>query len=246
MAAAPALPEPTLNSHRLMRSLAIAMVALYAPHAQAEPDGHAACHEAGTAAEQAHGLPPGLLLAIGRVESGRRDPATGRVSAWPWTLNAGGTGQVFATAALAQAATRSWQAGGMASIDVGCFQVNLMHHPTAFTSVEHAFDPAANAGYAGRFLAALRLRTGSWDGAVAAYHSATPERGAAYRDRVMAGWPGGGVLSPAPAPLPLDRVVAWSSAAPTGIRIWTPSPAGSAAGLVQMTIGRPSLVVAGR
>jgi hypothetical protein len=43
----------------------------------------------------AHALPPGLLLAIDRVESGRRDPVTGRVAAWPWTINAAGLGRLF-------------------------------------------------------------------------------------------------------------------------------------------------------
>ena len=33
-----------------------------------------ACEQAGIAAEQAGGLPTGLLLAIGKVESGRWDP----------------------------------------------------------------------------------------------------------------------------------------------------------------------------
>ena len=43
----------------------------------------------------------------------------------------------------------------MRSIDIGCAQVNLMHHPDAFASLEQAFDPMANADYAARFLKQL-------------------------------------------------------------------------------------------
>lgn len=217
---------------------------------QSAAENHAACRDAGTAAEHAMGVPPGLLLAIGRVESGRRDPSTGIVSAWPWTLNAAGTGQVFGTAEQAQAATRSWQASGVASIDVGCFQVNLLHHPAAFTSLDQAFDPTANAAYAGRFLSSLRTKLGSWDAAVAAYHSATPERGGPYRDRVMAGWTGAALPSAEPlqAPRPaFERVLAWSPPAPaSGMRIWTPSQPGMAPGIITLQVSRPALQLASR
>src|SRR5947209_19134027 len=69
----------------------------------------AACQLAGQAAERAQGLPPGLLLAIGRVESGRWDPINRHVIAWPWTINAGGAGQLFDDRDQAIAATRAAQ-----------------------------------------------------------------------------------------------------------------------------------------
>ncbi len=174
-------------------------------------------------------LPPGLLLAIGRVESGRRDPVSGQVAPWPWTIDAAGTGQRFSDMASALAGTRDWQAKGVASIDVGCFQINLVAHRQAFTGLEQAFDPAANADYASRFLAGLKQRLGSWDSAVAAYHSSTPERGAAYRDLVMAAWgqPAAAVgmaastMRQPPARPATVQVVSWSPA--PGIRVWTPS-----------------------
>lgn len=138
------------------------------------------CEAAAQEAERAYAVPPGLLRAIGVVESGRRDPTTGRLAPWPWSLNAEGRGQSLASAAEALAAVRQLQAGGVVSIDVGCFQVNLLHHKGAFATLEAGFDPGANADYAARFLLQLRARTGSWEGAVAAYHSSIPERGAAY------------------------------------------------------------------
>ena len=127
------------------------------------------------------------MQAIGVVESGRRDD-TGGVAAWPWTINAEGVGSWFATKAEAMAAVAGLQARGVRSIDVGCMQVNLLHHGTAFASLEEAFDPAANARYAARFLQQLLLQTGSWPAATAGYHSLTPEIGGEYARRVLAVW----------------------------------------------------------
>jgi hypothetical protein len=67
-------------------------------------------------------------------------------------------------------------------------QVNLRHHPDAFTTLEDAFDPASNARYAARFLTELRAERGDWSAAAAAYHSRTPEFAQPYRARVMAAW----------------------------------------------------------
>ncbi|HEX5327570.1 MAG TPA: lytic transglycosylase domain-containing protein, partial [Acetobacteraceae bacterium] len=145
------------------------------------------------AAQAAAGLPSGLLAALGRVESGRLDPQTGTVRPWPWTINVAGQGFFFPNKATAVAAVQELQADGIRSIDVGCLQVNLMYHPAAFASLEQAFDPAANARYAARFLNALYYRSRDWTQAIGEYHSETPTLGAAYRTRVMARWhpPGG-------------------------------------------------------
>ena len=141
------------------------------------------------AAERQFALPPKLLNAIGIVESGRTDPASGLVAPWPWTINAAGTDHIFASKAEAVAAVAALQQAGTRSIDVGCLQINLMHHPDAFASLDEAFDPAANTSYGARFLSALYRETGSWPLAAAAYHSRTQEIGASYQTRVMAIWP---------------------------------------------------------
>lgn len=147
------------------------------------------CRPALDMAERRHAIPARLLHAIGRVESGRSDPATGQVNPWPWTANAEGQGFYFDSKPQALAAIAAMQAKGVRSIDVGCMQVNLMHHPDAFASLDQAFDPMANADYAARFLRRLFEQTGSWDKAAAWYHSATPALGEAYQKRVMAVWP---------------------------------------------------------
>lgn len=147
------------------------------------------CRSAVAAAERAYGIPAHLLAAIARVESGRRDPNTGAMHPWPWTANAEGQGSFYETKAEAVAAVRAMQGRGIRSIDVGCGQVNLVHHPTAFASLEQAFDPQANAAYAARFLKELFVQTGDWNKAAAMYHSATPEIGAEYQRKVLAVWP---------------------------------------------------------
>jgi hypothetical protein len=158
--------------------------------AAALPDA-ALCRAAIALIEPDSHLPVGLLSAIGTVESGRFDPRTGVTAAWPWTIDVGGAGTLFDAESLAIAAVRSAQAAGFQSIDVGCMQINLFYHPRAFASLEEAFDPVANVRYAAEFLTALHAQTGDWGAAVAAYHSATPELGVPYAQRVAAIWPAG-------------------------------------------------------
>ena len=148
------------------------------------------CRRAVLTAEREHRLPGGLLHAIARVETGRPDPRTGAAVSWPWTVNAEGQGRFFNTKEEAIAAVRALQARGVSVIDVGCLQVNLHHHPRAFANLDEAFDPAANARYAGLFLSRLHQNARDWETAASHYHSQTPERAEAYKLKVLAAWPG--------------------------------------------------------
>ena len=147
------------------------------------------CRSAVAAAERGNGIPAHLLAAITRVESGRRDPATGAVHPWPWTANAEGQGFFYETKAEAVAAVRAMQARGIRSIDVGCGQINLMHHPDAFPSLEMAFDPQANAAYAARSSRNCSPGAATGTRRPALYHSATPDLGEEYQRKVLAVWP---------------------------------------------------------
>ena len=212
--------------------LVLAVASMTQPVLAAADSDATACQRAGLDAEREADLPPGILLAIGLVESGRRDPLTGRMTPWPWTIDANGTGWLFNSLAEALAETRALQARGMKSIDVGCFQINLLQHPTAFASLEQAFDPQANAAYAARFLLELRNRTGSWENAIAAYHSATPERGGPYRDSVMAALKHPDMTLIAAAPH-VVQVVVWTPLLATGrVQIWRPSAPGLAPAII--------------
>lgn len=155
----------------------------------AAPNPGAQCRAAIAQAERIGAIPAQLLAAIGRVESGRRDPVSGSFSPWPWTVNAEGKGYYFDSKAEAIAAVRKMNAEGVHSIDVGCLQVNLMHHPNAFTSLEAAFDPVQNATYAAKFLNDLHSQSVNWPKATALYHSANPELGEPYQNKVLAAWP---------------------------------------------------------
>jgi len=143
------------------------------------------CRTAIAAAEAATHIPEAFLSAIGRVESGG-GPAGD--APWPWTINAAGQGHFYATKQAAITAIKAFEADGTRSIDVGCLQVNLQAHPDAFSTLDEALDPMANAAYAARFLLSLFHQTGSWPAAAAAYHSQTPAIGHAYQQKVLAAW----------------------------------------------------------
>ena len=147
-----------------------------------------ACLSAIVRVSHESGLPSGLLTAIGRVESGRRDRVSGRIVPWPWTVNAAGQGHFYATKQEAVAAVRRLRATGIAPIDVGCMQIDLDHHPHAFASLDDAFDPLANVRYGAAFLERLHKAAGAWPLAIADYHSQTPSIGAAYAVRVLTAW----------------------------------------------------------
>ena len=144
-----------------------------------------ACELAAAQAETAWQLPRGLLVAVGIIESGRGDLGGAGPVAWPWSINAGGRDYSLSSKSAAIQTVRALQAAGWQAIDVGCFQVDLFYHPEAFPTLEAAFDPGANAQAAARILTLARVATGSWEAAVALYHSALPASGAQYLRRVQ-------------------------------------------------------------
>jgi hypothetical protein len=147
-----------------------------------------ACARATDRAERRDRLPEKLLAAISRAESGRWDAASRKSAAWPWTVTSGTESWRFDTKAEAVRQVAKLQAGGRKNIDVGCMQINLFYHPDAFPNLERAFDPQANADYASRYLRTLRAEAGDWATAAANYHSRDPDRGQAYRARVVEHW----------------------------------------------------------
>ena len=136
------------------------------------------------AAEQRYHIPVGLLLAISIVETGRPSKPSGEKKPWPWTINAAGQGLFFADRKSAVNWVLQAQKAGTSSIDIGCMQVNLAAHPTAFHTVNDGFDPTINADYAARFLLSLYQRSADWREAVGAYHSHTEAFALPYREQV--------------------------------------------------------------
>ncbi len=134
----------------------------------------ALCLGAIAEASQLHGLPPGLLAAVARVETGRPLPVTGDRQPWPWSVNADGESLFFDTRASAAVETARRLASGARYVDIGCTQIDLRMHPRAFASLADAFNPALNADYAARLLASLHASGHTWSMAAGLYHSSTP------------------------------------------------------------------------
>ena len=170
---------------RCLVFLACPTLAWAAPTAQkpAQPDwltGQSGqCEAAIATAEKKYDLPKGLLGSIAKLESGRPIGSLRDIRAWPWTINADGTGLFLDSKAAAIAWVQQAQTTGQHHfIDVGCMQVDLPMHPTAFRSLDEAFDPVVNADYAARYLRSLQAEAhGDWNTAVGLYHSHTRRPG---------------------------------------------------------------------
>ncbi len=172
------MPSPVTSTARSGRWLLLSVIGGIASigvlHASTADICDAAAQEAATAT----GIPPAILQAITRTETGR---TTGTVFApWPWTVNMEGAGHWFPTADDALNFAEAHRAAGALSFDIGCFQINYRWHGDGFTSIAAMFDPVENALYAARFLARLHEEFDTWEAAVGAYHSRTPAHSARY------------------------------------------------------------------
>lgn len=170
--------------------LACVVLAGFASNAAAQIEVPEECLRALQTYERSYQIPQGLTTAVSLVETGRPMGPNGRRLPWPWTININGQGRFFDTKEQAVAETRKQLDQGQRSIDVGCMQVNLRYHPTAFRTLEEAFDPATNVAYGSKFLASLHTVQGSWEKAIERYHSSDDSRREDYRDKVMALWNG--------------------------------------------------------
>jgi hypothetical protein len=131
---------------------------------------HDLCESEIANAEKKYGIPHRLFMAIGTVESGRSDGSYNK-RPYPWTVCVAGKSYYFSTKSAAIAAVKRFIARGKRNIDVGCMQVNLMHHNGAFKTLEEAFTPKYNVDYAARFFLSLKNTYNSWTHAVGYYHS---------------------------------------------------------------------------
>lgn len=172
----------------LLALLMGASMAAYAAPADPMIEGARQCTQHFPQQERANSIPTHLLAAIATTESGRHHEGLGMNVPWPWTINVEGKGYFFASKAEAIANTQNFLAKGYNSIDVGCMQVNLKHHPKAFANLNEAFDPAQNVAYAAKFLRTNYASTGDWIKATAAYHSRTPKYGARYLAKIEKSW----------------------------------------------------------
>jgi hypothetical protein len=148
---------------------------------------HDLCESEIVKAERMLGIPNRLLLAIGTVESGRSSSGN-KKRPWPWTICANGHGYYFSTKNAAVAAVKKLIFRGVKNIDVGCMQVNLMHHSKAFKTLEEAFTPKCNVRYGAKYLLTLRQTYQTWTNAVGYYHSKAEKYYKPYCNLVYNEW----------------------------------------------------------
>lgn len=174
-----------LSKTTIFAMIAIAAIGiLFIPRAHALGPSDKICANATRHAEEKYRLPKHLLFAISLKETGRWNGERKESYTWPWTVTSGGEGRHYPTIFAAMAEVRRLLAAGTTNIDVGCMQINLHYHGTAFEDLADAFDPLKNTDYAARFLTDLKKRHGSWRDATEHYHSGNSVRGKKYRDAV--------------------------------------------------------------
>jgi hypothetical protein len=137
-----------------------------------------------------------VLKAISLVETKVWNQDSGRYLTWPWTANIEGKPHRYKSKEEAISHISQLYRNGKRSIDVSCMQVNLRHHPNAFSTIEQAFDPEYNIAYAASFLQSNFNRHRDWHKAIAAYHSETYELGQGYLNKVLRHWHGADALPP--------------------------------------------------
>lgn len=182
--------QPQGMQVKLVAALCMAAVAVpvYASTPDPLVEGARLCTQRFPLEEKKNNIPTHLLAAIATTESGRWHKELGMKVPWPWTINVEGKGYFFGSKAEAIAQTRNFMAQGKQSIDVGCMQVNLKHHPKAFADLNQAFDPVTNVAYSAKFLRDNYATMGDWIKATAAYHSRTPVHGQRYLGEIERSW----------------------------------------------------------
>lgn len=152
--------------------------------AQAAASPATLCEEAAQIASHQSGVPLSILRAVTLAETGHTQANGAGFDAWPWAVMADLKGHWFPDQYTAIAFAEEQVAQGKTNVDIGCFQLNMRWHATAFESVTDMFSPQKNALYAARFLQDLYAETGDWRAAVGRYHSRNESRAEAYVRRL--------------------------------------------------------------
>lgn len=146
-------------------ALCLALAAIFTCSSVRPGRAENACEREMARAAQEHGVPLGVLYAVGLTETGRGD------SLRPYALNIDGRAVYDIGKSDALRTFEQAKRAGARMIDVGCMQINHRFHAHSFASLEDMLDPPTNVAYAARFLRQLKAREGSWTMAVARYHA---------------------------------------------------------------------------
>lgn len=150
---------------RTWRPLIAAALFICSITAESRADPARPCEREMARAAQLHGIPLGILYAVGLTETGRRG------ALHPYALGADGQTIFARDVDDAMASFETMRKKGVKLIDLGCMQINHYYHGEKFSSVRAMFDAAKNVDYAARFLKELKQREGSWTMAVARYNA---------------------------------------------------------------------------
>ena len=164
-----------------------------------------------------HGVPLGVLYAVGLTETGKRG------SLQPFALNIDGRAFFGRSAADAVAQFEAARSKGARFIDLGCMQINHHFHGRKFPSLAAMLDPLRNVDYATGFLKELKQREGSWTMAVARYNAGPNNNPAQkrYICRVVANMvaSGFGTWTPGASAFCSGDPSSTRASAPAGIRL---------------------------
>ena len=156
------MPAPRIHSSEIQApARQPELVPVIAPDMRASlpSDPRAACLAATRVAEDAHGVPRGLLTAIALAESGLH----------AYALSIGGRAYFPQTEEAARVLYAA--AAPRRSIMAGCVQVNArVHARNSFWPL----DPMRSADWAGTLLARWARETGSWPEALRRWHGGSP------------------------------------------------------------------------
>ena len=123
-------------------------------------------------------VPKDILYKIARLESGRY--LDGQFVSWPWSLNNAGDSYVLDSFEEGLKKLVRLHDGGESNVDIGCMQLNLRWHGSAFNNLSAMLSPLKNVTYASTYLEKLFAETGSWEQAVKYYHSRNPKYNEVY------------------------------------------------------------------
>ena len=147
------------------RTMVAALFSYSAATADLRAEDSRPCEREMARAAQLHGIPLGILYAVGLTETGRRG------ALHPYALGAEGQTVFAKDMKDGIASFETMKRRGVRLVDLGCMQINYHYHGQKFDSVQAMFNPAKNVDYAARFLKELKQREGSWTMAVARYNA---------------------------------------------------------------------------
>jgi hypothetical protein len=128
------------------------------------------CQNAIGKLNQENNMPIKLLNALSIADAGRWNRVKQETIAWPWTFSINGWKFFFETKQKAVREVQDLLGEGWRNILVGCLQVNIDKHGSAFFDLNEAFDPRSNAYFAANYIKNIYKKELGWLNAIKEYH----------------------------------------------------------------------------